>query len=452
MRILLLAFFLFGAFQACKTKQENTATGKFAAEYSDDFWGEGKRLIQAVYKPEWTIAYTISPRCDTDKLPKDKVFEDAISRAIQLWLEPVKKVAEELNKNIGVKINYLKLTPENIENAVDYIKQLQKEQELLIKNNADLHIIFSCLHKRSHASSDAYERPSIHIYWTSDRHWAKRSGTIGYSPFSFGVLLHEMGHAFGLQDTYPPHDGGQPASIMPHDRGQPASIMSCSLTGDALGEDDIKGIQWLYRYTHAKETIPKETPCFFSDYEPQKRYKFGRCTPKHPLITFLKQAEAHDRLGKTEVAARILEKAAKAIETHLSFDVNKVNAQDEDGNTALHLAVKYFLASEKINTMQALWWPTNSHPPVYWAAVGTSLLHLRQCPDTKSTGEQRMRDLKRLHDGCVDRDNKKCVCIDPQIKNNEGKTALDLAGEANAKDIMQAIDNAMRRYRRTNHR
>ena len=375
------------------------------------------------------------PRCDTDKLPKDKVFEDAISRAIQLWLESVKKVADKLNKNIEIEINYLKLTAKITKNVGAYIKQLQKEQKLLVENNADLHVIFSCLHKRSHASGDAYKRPSIRIYSTpSDRHWAKRSGTIGNSPFSFGVLLHEMGHAFGLQDTYPPRDGGQPASIM-----------SCSLTGDALGEDDIKGIQWLYRYTHAKETIPKETPCFFADYEQQKRYKFGRCTPKHPLITLLKQAEAHDRLGNVEVAARILEKAAKAIETHLSFDVNKVNAQDEDGNTALHLAVKYFFASEKINTMQPSWWPMNSHPPVYWAAVGTSLLHLRQCPNTNSTGEQRMQELKLIYDRCVGQRNKNCVCIDPQIKNKAGKTARDLAAEAKANDIVQTIDAALKR-------
>ena len=434
MRILLLSLFLFGVFQACKSRPTDTAAGKFAAKYSDDFWGESKRLIQAVHEREWTIAYTISPRCDLNKLPADRVFEDAISRAIQLWLEPVKKVAEKLNKSVEVELNYLKLTAQLTKTVDFYIKQLQKEQKLLVENNTKLHIIFSCLRRRSNASIDVYERPSIRIYSTpSDQHWAKQSGTIGNSPFSFGVLLHEMGHAFGLQDTYPPRDAGQPASLM-----------SCSLTGNALGEDDIKGIQWLYRYAHAKESIPKETPCFFADYEPQKGQKFGRCAPKHSLITLLKQAEAHDHLGKTEVAARILEKAAKAIETHLSSDVNKVNAQDEDGNTALHLAVKYFLTSEKINTMPPSWWPTNRHPPVYWAAVGTSLLHLRHCPHTNSSGEQRMQELQLIYDRCVGQRNKNCVCIDPQIKNKAGKTARDLAAEAKANDIVQTIDAALK--------
>ena len=439
MRTLLLVLFLLGAFQACKNRPTDTAAGKFAAEYSDDFWGESKRLIQAVHEREWTIAYTISLRCYLNKLPADKVFEDAISRAIQLWLEPVKKVAEKLNKSVEVELNYLQLT-DQAPNTVDFnIKQLQKEQKLLVENNTKLHIIFICRHRRSNASRDVYKRSSIRIYSTpSDQHWAKRSGTIGNTTFSFGVLLHEIGHVFGLQDTYPPHDGGQPASLM-----------SISLVGDTLGEDDIKGIQWLYRYTHAKETIPKENPCFYADYEPQEWKEFGRCSPKHSLITLLKQAEAHDHLGKTEVAVRILAKAAKAIETHLSFevnkDVNKINAHDEDGNTALHLVVKYFLASEKINTLPPSWWRSNNYPPRYWATVGVDLLSLRQCPHTNSSGEQRMRELKLIYDRCVDQRNKNCVCIDPQIKNNEGKTARDLAVEANATDIVQTIDAALKR-------
>ena len=56
-----------------------------------------------------------------------------------------------------------------------------------------------------------------------------------------------------------------------------------------------------------------------------------------------------------------------------------------------------------------------------------------------------MQELKLLYDRCVDRRNKNCVCIDPQIKNNEGKTARDLAVDANAADIVQAIDAVLNR-------
>jgi len=53
------------------------------------------------------------------------------------------------------------------------------------------------------------------------------------------VTLHEFGHAFGLLDTY----AGTGGSCQ---TGQPASVM-CYAKYDELLEDDIKGIQSVYR-------------------------------------------------------------------------------------------------------------------------------------------------------------------------------------------------------------
>jgi hypothetical protein len=53
------------------------------------------------------------------------------------------------------------------------------------------------------------------------------------------VTLHEFGHAFGLLDTY----SGRGGSCQ---TGQPASVM-CYAKYDELLEDDIKGIQSVYR-------------------------------------------------------------------------------------------------------------------------------------------------------------------------------------------------------------
>lgn len=434
MRTLLLVLFLLSLFQACKIQKENTGTGKFAA-YDSGF--KSTLLIHAVHEPEWTIAYTIDPSCDRSRLPEDKVFEDAISRAIQMWLEPVKKVADEIDKSVAVSLNYMKLTAQNTKTIDDDIKKLEKDQNLLTDNKAKLSVFFICRPERSHARIDNYKRPFIRIYPLS-----KRRRAIGNSLFSFDVLLHETGHVFGLKDTYQDSKDDPPRTD--RIKGQPLSIMSLGARfGNDLGEDDIKGIQWLYRYTHAKDTIPKENHCFFTDYE---RHPFTEeCLPKHPLITLLRQAEAHDRLGNAEVTILILEETRREISTLLAVDISKINARDEDGNTALHLVVKYFLTSEKINTLQPSWWRSNNYPPRYWATVGTSLLHLSQCPHTNSSGEQRMLGLKLLYDRCVDRRNKYCVCIDPQIKNNEGKTARDLAVEANATDIVQTIDAALKR-------
>jgi hypothetical protein len=53
------------------------------------------------------------------------------------------------------------------------------------------------------------------------------------------VTLHEFGHAFGLLDTY----NGTGGSCQ---TGQPASVM-CYAKYDELLDDDIKGIQSVYR-------------------------------------------------------------------------------------------------------------------------------------------------------------------------------------------------------------
>ena len=123
----------------------------------------------------------------------------------------------------------------------------------LKESKAKLYIQFTCFPGTSYAYSPPGEVPFIHIYENvGEKHSAMRDDPIGDTRFNFVVLLHEIGHTFGLLDTYPPHDAGQPASIM-----------SCSLAGDTLGEDDIKGVQWLYRYIHARDTLPKEKPLFF---------------------------------------------------------------------------------------------------------------------------------------------------------------------------------------------
>ena len=453
MRISLLILFLLGAFFACKKQSVNTSGGKFAAQLNDPMWGENNRLISHVHKSEWTIAYEFHRSCNIVSFSEDKAFEDAISRAIQLWLEPIQKIAGSIDKSVAVNLKYTNTPPLEPphgqhnktpkEQSHQTLQIIKTQEEFFKENNVKLHIHFSCSSGTSHTLASPSKLPSINmLYDYVGEHTARHDKLIGDSYFSFAVLFHEMGHAFGLLDTYPPRKAGQ----ITHNRGQPASIMSCSLTGDALGEDDIKGIQWLYRYTHAKETIPKENPCFFDDYE---KLTPGVCVPKHPLITRLKQAEAHDRLGNIYSANYIITGTDRMVDQHVVHDTNKINAQDEDGNTALHLAVKYYIEAKKRHPQHPSSWSFNLYLPDDWTKVGLSLLYLRRCPSTGSTGEQRKQDLQLLYDNCVKNKNRtretKCVCIDPQIKNNEGKTARDLAVDANAADIVQAIDAALNR-------
>ena len=71
-----------------------------------------------------------------------------------------------------------------------------------------------------------------------------KSGWYGSST----VTLHEFGHAFGLLDTY----SGRGGSCQP---GQPASVM-CYAKYDELMDDDIKGIQSVYRSLYPTTNTP----------------------------------------------------------------------------------------------------------------------------------------------------------------------------------------------------
>ena len=142
-----------------------------------------------------------------------------------------------------------------------------------------------------------------------------------------GVLLHEIGHAFGLLDTYIRPEltleelrvsrGGLGRTI----GHQPASVMS-GLNfphpwPTRISQDDANGIVWLYKFYH--ENLPLED-CIFPDYELEKSP--DGCRPKSPLIFEIKH-------GHEEHAIFII-----------NYDENTdINAKDENGMTALQYAI-----------------------------------------------------------------------------------------------------------------
>ena len=140
---------------------------------------------------------------------------------------------------------------------------------------------------------------------------------------SFFFLVHELGHAFGLGDTYVrdrlPSTGG-----LAHTMGkQPASVMSSGLMRHiiepfALGEDDKNGIIWLYKYLYENQSAGD---CFFPDYI--RVESDGRCRHKYPLIFEAKH-------GFFETVQQIL----------IDDPTLELNARDSQGMTALHYAVQ----------------------------------------------------------------------------------------------------------------
>ncbi len=110
-------------------------------------------------------------------------------------------------------------------------------------------------------------------------------------------LMHEMGHTFGLADTYV---RGNKKGIYDSTGGldktagtQPASIMASLFVESIelgiipkddwddlkyISQDDANGIVWLYKYYH--ENQPLED-CYFPDYTFQENPR--GCVPISPL-------------------------------------------------------------------------------------------------------------------------------------------------------------------------
>ena len=147
-----------------------------------------------------------------------------------------------------------------------------------------------------------------------------RHGLVIDSPFIY-ALVHEVGHTFGLADTYaspgdPKFDstGGLAATS----GKQPSSLMSHLLPMDEprIMEDDRRGIIWLYKHIHKGQPLDD---CFFPEYVYEADP--AGCRPKYPMIFEIKYGTPRSRFDM-------------AIQ-----DPAEVNVQAERGLTALHYAV-----------------------------------------------------------------------------------------------------------------
>lgn len=255
-------------------------------------------LINKVHAPHWDIAYKYADDCPPEQRDNDEALTAAATEALQMWLQPLR--------------NYAKRPIVD-----DFRYQLNDDM-----GAGDFNIIFDCEIGVSFAfiPFDPPSVPAIVI----------QQGT-EVTPNFMIDLVHEIGHIFGLADSYlgegdPALDtggfdwtkGAQPVSIM-------AVMPRWSRDRGLLSKDDKNGIVWLYKVTYEGLGL---RDCFFPDYELEADLvrellvdQFG-CRPKYPLIFALK----HD-----------IEHSAASI---LSEDENlDVKVQDADGMTALHYAV-----------------------------------------------------------------------------------------------------------------
>ena len=247
-------------------------------------------MIDKVHAQHWNISYSYADDCPAEARNNDEALTEAITEVLQMWLEPLREYSK---KPIVSDFRYL----------------LDADRDA-----SDLTIVFHC--------KDLL-KSSIDIVGAKSPKIDLRKGTEVTRNF-MATFAHEMGHAFGLADTYlrvakwgdPQLDKGGTDST----KGtQPSSIMSGlskHKDGGMIGTDDKNGIVWLYKVIYEELSI---RDCFFPDYKLENP-PLG-CVPKHLLIFSIQH------IGETE--------ARRVIRDDETLDRN---ARDADGMTALHYA------------------------------------------------------------------------------------------------------------------
>ncbi len=247
-------------------------------------------LVDKVHAPHWNISYSYADDCPAEARNNDKALTEAITKVLQIWLEPLREY-----------------TDRPIVNDFRYVLDADRDA-------SDLSVIFHCNAGISTADTRVVKPPQIDM----------RMGTKVTLNFMRN-FTHEMGHTFGLADTYiPANKWGDPQL----DKGgkdstkgtQPSSVMSGLHTSNEevmLGTDDKNGVIWLYKVIYEGLSI---RDCFFNDYQLEPE-PLG-CRPKHPLIFEIKHV--------SEITAVFVIREDETLD---------LNARDADGMTALHHAV-----------------------------------------------------------------------------------------------------------------
>ncbi len=276
-------------------------------------------LLHKAHNASLTIRYGFAPECNGKY--SDTQVENDITKVMRLWLSPLRDWPERpASDTIVDSFTYLKGTASEKHDPYE----IKREYRTLSgEEGSKLDITFYCERGRSFIIF-TLAPPQIHLY-------EEAAGN-----YSLSTLTHEIGHAFGLDDTYVEYENTNSGKRFEaedqwrynqSDCGsqemigcQPLSIMNVDVwlvenkNNPHLGEDDTAGIRWLYRYLVTGDVA---CPLGFI-YE----LNTSGCIPEDPLDFAMKQ-------GDIDNAIELLAERGLSI-----------NAQDEKGNTILHYAAQ----------------------------------------------------------------------------------------------------------------
>lgn len=326
-------------------KEKNTA--KFVAlESQGDAFGFNLTinfLAKKVHKSKLIIdvGFADNKTCGFTDSYRRKLYT-SITQSLSVWLAPLKDRTDVTDDIVGS----MEIRKGNIDEQQTFLQGVKFFKERSAQESSrDLGIIFYCEEGRSFALVDDLKNalsnieneaiPTLHIKKANYQYYSNQNpkgwinGVIGYRK---EIIHHEMGHAFGLSDTYVDSSTNSLLPIIRHNTSdggdmktvgnQALSIMSSTKLGlDSAGKlrllnDDIAGINWLYDYYIKKNISSTDCP---DDYKYEEA-TIG-CVPRYPLIFAVKQ-------NNFSAIRRLLE----------HDDTIDIDEQDDLGNTALHYA------------------------------------------------------------------------------------------------------------------
>ena len=285
---------------------------------------QGIFLIEQVETSAWQVFYGFA---DNDGCGKQfdtahtQQIETALTKTLQTWLKPLQEEG-----NIVAELNLQQVETINLLNppAAMQDKKLRTFTQPTDGETAQLGVIFYCEQGTALAwlprlprfydtgtASNTNTTIVLHIY---PEQTPQEEHTItNLKLYSQAMLLHQAGHAFGLSDAAA--DATLP-SLM-----NTSTLANFAVTDAdfALPADDAEGVEWLYNYHVEQSTKLNECPEQYV-YDTQRK----ECVAPQPLIFMVIKADL------------------AALQTFMQENQQlDLDAQDEQGNTALHYAAEH---------------------------------------------------------------------------------------------------------------